>query len=303
MLKRVVTLFFLLATVNLSAISWNEFEMPEEIHVTQRIFSFTQTFDIASNQYRLGIVHRKLLSLLPQYEFYDLDNVLQAKAKMRWLSFGATFDVTDIDNNQIAIVEEKMLTWFSTFTILSPRGEILATAKMNFWNTKYTVSSPLFDGPIAELSRPFLRLKDNWKIKVLEKDAFKAGKIDPRVFMVVMAYQTDREYWSSQSDDNAISVSFSSEARAKSHMDYSELDHAIADQQKRLKKVNLSKTDLNAAEKLVNSYLKNREQTDDELVQACFTVLDVIARDDYAPEMNAALLSYVEAMRSKLKAF
>lgn len=170
-------------------------QLPQEFTVKERFLSLTTTFDIETKEYKLGTVHRKLLSLTHQYDFYNVHDELQANAKQRFWSFGAIFDVVDAKNSPIGMIEERIFTFFPTFTILSPGGAILAQAKMNFWGTKYIVNSPLYNEPIAILSRPFLRCKDDWKVSILTPQAFQANKIDPRLFIIVMTFQTDMDHW------------------------------------------------------------------------------------------------------------
>jgi uncharacterized protein YxjI len=175
-------------------------EVPQKFYVKQRWFSLTNTFDIETDQFKLGTVDRKFFSLSPvQYNFYDNAQQLQAKAKMRWLSWGATFDVTDSLDAPIGCVDEKIFTFFPTFEMISPVGEILAQAKMNFWGTKYTLSDPVTKLEMATLSRSFFRLKDNWTVNLTNPALFLQKQIDLRLFILVMAFQTDRDLWSRKS--------------------------------------------------------------------------------------------------------
>lgn len=168
--------------------------IPEEFSVNQRWLSFTTGFDIECSQYKLGTVHRKLFSLALEYDFYNIHEMLQAKARMRSFNLGAIFDVTDADDVPIGVVEENVFSFFPSFTILAADGAVLAKATRNFWGTKYTITGPSYEAPIATLSRSFFRLKDNWKVNILNLEPFH-GKIDNRLFIVVMAFQTDLDYW------------------------------------------------------------------------------------------------------------
>lgn len=187
----------LLLTCSLSAYS----SIPDEFYVKQRWHSLTTTFDIETKELKLGTVHRKFFSLLPQYDFYNVHDVLQAKARMRFLAFGAVFDVVDFNDSPIGVVEEKFTLFFPTFRLISSTGEFLGEASLNFWGTKYTLKNQYSDAPVATLSRPFFRLKDDWTAKIHDK-AYFDSKIDPRLFIVVMAFQTDRDYWKSLDTTN-----------------------------------------------------------------------------------------------------
>ena len=141
----------------------------------QHWLSFTTTFDIETDQLKLGTVHRKFLTLSPvRYDFYDYASNLQAIATMRWLSWGATFDVTDASGAPIGGVDQRLFTFFPHFEILSPVGHVLAIAKMNFWGTTYSISDPVTQEQIATLSRSFSRLKDNWTVTLTNPRLFSA---------------------------------------------------------------------------------------------------------------------------------
>lgn len=172
--------------------------VPDEFTVTQRWFSWTTDFDIETKNFKLGYVHRKFFSLALEYDFYDMDDSLLAKARMRWFSWGATFDVVDDLELPLGRVEEKIFTFFPTFEIISPANEILAIAKLNFWGTTYTLRDPVTSEPLATLYRPFFRLKDNWTVNIVNTELFYQKQIDPRLFVILMAFQTDRDMWDAE---------------------------------------------------------------------------------------------------------
>lgn len=178
------------------------FEMPAQFFVKQHWFSWTTTFDIESKDSKFGTVQRKILSLTPQYLFYDVNDQLQARAKMRFFSLGATFDIYDAEDVYLGKVDQRLLTFFSTFDLYRYDGYHAATAKLNFWGTKYTVKDPKTKEIIAVLRRSFFRLKDNWTVDVINTSLLAEKQIDPSMFVLVMAFQTDRDYWSKQGDQN-----------------------------------------------------------------------------------------------------
>lgn len=169
--------------------------LPEQFYVTQRWFSLTLSFDIECPDYKMGCVHRRFFSFRTQYDFYDSDENLQAKAKLRWISFMPIFDLTDEFDQPLGRVEEHFFTFFNTFDIISPDDKVQAVAKLNFMGTQYTLTDPTTNEVMATLSRSFFRLKDNWSVEILRPDLFEGRKIDPRLFITVMAFQTDMENW------------------------------------------------------------------------------------------------------------
>ncbi|MBN9378322.1 MAG: hypothetical protein BGO14_06635 [Chlamydiales bacterium 38-26] len=173
-------------------------EIPSQFFVKQHWISLTNTFDIETHDRKFGTIHRKLLSWTPEYQFFDVYDQLQAKAKMRFFSFGATFDIYDLFERPLGRVDERILTFFSTFDLYRSDGYHAAKAKLNFWGTKYTVSDPHTDAIIATLKRSFFRLKDDWTVDIIDSSLFFEKQIDPRMFILVMAFQTDRDYWKSK---------------------------------------------------------------------------------------------------------
>lgn len=224
-MKKYLLALFLFAFASLKGF----FELPEEFYVTQRWISLTTTFDVATNTQKLGTVDRTFFSLRYEYNFYDFNNAHQAKARMRWFTFGAIFDVTDADGKILGSVNERILTLFPTFEIVSPSGEILAIASMNLWGTEYSLKDPASNQEIANLSRPFFRLKDNWTVKVTNPSLLAEKKIDPRLFITVMAFQTDMDTWKNRDWLACSFCSYGGKARAINHSEFDEenLESAI----------------------------------------------------------------------------
>lgn len=171
-------------------------EVPTQFFVKQHWFSLTNTFDIQSKDQKFGTIHRKFFSLMPQYLFYDVNEQLQATAKMRFFSVGPTFDIFDANEQPIGQVNERLFAFFHTFDLYRADGYHVAKAKFNLLGTKYTVKDPVTDEVIAYLWRKFFRLKDNWTIDIVNQQHFIEKQIDPCMFMLVMAFQTDLDYWS-----------------------------------------------------------------------------------------------------------
>jgi uncharacterized protein YxjI len=171
-------------------------EVPEQFFVNQRYLSWTTSFDIETPDSTIGTVHRRLLSLLhTQYDFYDFEEQLQATAQTRFWALGVIFDVTDGEGKLLGCVRQQLLSFFPTFEILSPSGQILAVAEMNFWGTTYLVKDASALQKMATLSRSFFRLRDNWSVTIDDPELFKKMQIDPRLFITLMAFQTDFDHW------------------------------------------------------------------------------------------------------------
>lgn len=189
------TIFTLaLACSLLSNSMMNAIGVPDEFFVKQRWFAWTSTFDIETKSLKLGTVNRKLFSWsLYQYDFYNVDEELQASAKMRWMAWDITFDITDADEQSLGRVERKFTWFYPTYQMISPKNVIQAEASLNFWCTTYTVSDPTTQTVIATMHRNFFRLKDDWTVTIHDQQLFEENEIDPRFFIVVMAFQSDLE--------------------------------------------------------------------------------------------------------------
>lgn len=171
-------------------------QIPEEFFVKERWLSWSSSFDVETAIQKLGVVHRRIFSLMYQYDFYDASEKLQATAKTRF-TLGRVFDVTDSNENLIGSVHQTYFTFFPTFQIISPDYEIKANAELNFWGTKYILLDPVTDQEIARLTRPFFKFfTDKWTVTITNPELFAQKNIDPRLFVLVMVFQTDRDNWS-----------------------------------------------------------------------------------------------------------
>ncbi len=173
-------------------------QLPNEFTVTERWLSWTTTFDIETTEGMLGTVHRSPYSLVPEYHLMDNQENLMAKARMRFLSLLTVFDVEDQYRNSIGSVQQQFTFFFPTIKIISPTGRYLGQAVLNFWGTTYTVSDPTDGHTIAEISRPFLRLKSNWTVKIIDQAAISEKNIHPHLFLTLIAFQVDKEYWDAE---------------------------------------------------------------------------------------------------------
>ena len=269
MLNKLLLALAILCLHSTKSFAITQAEMPEQFTVTERLFSWTSSFDIETPQYRVGTVHRKFFSWKLEYDFFDVQEQLLAKARMRWLTFGAVFDVTDSSEQPIGMVEERVFTFFPTFDIFSPCGEKLATAQMNFWGTRYTLTDPITSQEIAVLSRPFFRLTSSWSVNIINPALFAEKNINPALFIIVMAFQTDREHWNRQADrdsNNNMNLSFESPyADAAKHIAMADmiipsLRIQLETYRSQVEGIEPTDADLNAVENMIESVLTNAQR-------------------------------------------
>ena len=172
--------------------------LPDRMYLTQHWVSYTTSFDIETKTRKIGTLYRRVLSFPLAYDFYDYSNHWVTSAQARFFSIGAHFDVTDNKKMPLGSVEEKIFTFFPSFTIVSNDGEKLASAEMNFWGTTFTVYDMETGQVMALMHRPFFRIKNNWTIDIINKQLLRSKNINQGLFLTVLAFQADREYWEQQ---------------------------------------------------------------------------------------------------------
>lgn len=262
MLNKIIYMLFSFGFLTSSLSAYLPDPLPETFTVKECWLSWTTDFNIETKEYKLGHVHRKLLSLKLEYQFYDIYSQLEATAKSRWFSWGVTFDVYDNRNNLLGTVEEKVFSFFPTFTINALNGEKLATAKLNFWGTRYTLKDPVTNSTMVTMERPFFRMKDNWKVTIRDQALFYQKGIDPRLFIIVMAFQTDKDNW--ESSNNNYKASASTEVSVIKDLkiflnEYDQLSEQLEIRRDRLAAVEPSELDFDKVEKLSEERLKALE--------------------------------------------
>jgi hypothetical protein len=182
-----------LQSPSFSAVTLND--IPNHFKVRQHWLSLTSTYDIEAKNQLIGTLYRKFFSLTYTYEFYDAFEVEQAIAKARFFSWTAHFDIYDTQDHLLGMAREKFFSFFGSFDILSPDNRLQATANLNLWGTQFTMIDPVTRETMAIMTRPFLRLKHDWNIKMVNRQLIEDRKIDPNVLLTVIAFQGDDEDW------------------------------------------------------------------------------------------------------------
>ena len=170
------------------------FELEEKMYLAEHYMSYTSSFDVSTDQRKLGTLYRRILSLNAVYDFYDYQNQPIASAQSHFFSFGAHLDVYDGNKQLLGTVEEQLLNWFPSFDIYSPDGMLLASARMNFWGTTFTLYDGHSDRVLAEMSRSFFRFRNYWTIQIKNLNRLKEKQFDPKLLLTVLAVQGDIEY-------------------------------------------------------------------------------------------------------------
>jgi len=175
----------------------------EPMYIKQHWISATTGYDVETKTQKLGTLYRRFLSLLLRYDFYDPFENKIATAKSKFFSLSAHFDIVDNNEQLLGSADESLFAFFPTFTVYAADNITkLASAKMNFWGTTFYVYDPVTDKEMAQLYRPFFRLKNDWTFEVTDQTLFDSKNIDKRVLLTIIAFQGDREYWESQRHSN-----------------------------------------------------------------------------------------------------
>lgn len=276
--------------------------LPDEFCVTQHWFSLTNDFSIGTKDYRLGTVHRKLLSLSLEYDFLDNNGQLQAFGRMRWFAWGATFDVFDSSFQSLGRIEEKFSWFFPTFNFISPSNMIQAEAKLNFWGTTYTVIDPLSKEIIATMQRDFFRLKDDWAVKIVNQGLFIQKELDPRLFVIVMAFQSDREEWQRQLNKYNHHNDFVVRGAVNINVENTENSNSLSEQLEKyreaLSTVEPAKEDYEFVDQLVTSKFtveKEAEEPEHNSFEKEFSmILPLLEGNQLSQTQKSALLNILE---------
>lgn len=195
----------LLSVIYLSTISIAQADPAkhETMYIKQHWLSMTTSFDIETKTQKLGTLYRRFMSLLLRYDFYDPFNNKIATAKSKFFSVNAHFDIYDNNNQLLGSADDSLFAFFPTFYIYDKNNVTkLAKAKMNFWGTTFYVYDPISNKEMAQLYRPFFRMKNDWTFEVTDHALFDSKNIDKRVLLTIIAFQGDREYWEQQRRDN-----------------------------------------------------------------------------------------------------
>lgn len=315
MLKKFMMSLATLLACTTSAFAALPAQMPDQFTVTEHFLSWTSTFDIESSHFKLGKVHRKLLSLKLEYDFYDNDEMLQAKARMRWLSWGATFDITDGLDVPMGRVEQRIFTFFPTFDIISPAEQKQATVKLNFWSTKYTLRDPVTEREMATISRPFFSFfYDCWTVNILDHHLMAEKNINPALFILIAAFQTDRDNWRRQQQvqdeldrqnkkKNGYYAGSIVTADSQSDESIELLKQQLAAFQGNFEDVEVTHTDIEKVDSLVQNFPFNEESlaelSENERIVEGMNQLVPLLNDDQLSHSEKGALFYL--MHSKIQ--
>jgi hypothetical protein len=172
-----------------------DFSLEEKITSTSRFF----TIEALSGKY-LGEIRKRYEDELLMFDLFDKAGEQAAVGVKGLVAKGVRVDVSDPEGSYLGRVEEVVLTFSpAKYRIYGKNGALLATASLNFWGTKFAVTS---EGEIdrgkelAFMSRPLPSAgsTDKWKVFIADDKAIGPnGYLDTRLLVMLGAFQTDFE--------------------------------------------------------------------------------------------------------------
>lgn len=203
--------------------------VPDSLYISEHWFSMTTGYSIRTPSEYLGSVYRKFFSFVLTYEFYNATEEPIAYAKSSFFSLTAHFDIYDAQDVFLGAADERYFSFFPTFDIYGRDGyTIIASAVMNFMGTTFTIYDPVTNKKMATLSRSFIRVKNDWTFKIIDKKIFLSRSIDPKVFITILAFQGDQEYWKKKNDSLRPFTSMNNSQSYRSNA-YNQVLHKIKD--------------------------------------------------------------------------
>tara|TARA_R110002126_G_scaffold127545_1_gene269791 strand:+ start:2774 stop:3703 length:930 start_codon:yes stop_codon:yes gene_type:complete len=173
-------------------------ELPYDMNLTHR-WTNTTSFEIETENHKVGTLYRRIIDNTLQYDLYDHDNYLLTSTQTQFFpikeySRHTRFDVYNKNECIMGAMDEQLFPFLPEFTIYSPEGIKLAHGERNFWNTIINVYDVLTDTKIATMSRPFFEKEISWNIRLKHKEPLLERNIDPNLFLTALAMQADNEY-------------------------------------------------------------------------------------------------------------
>ncbi len=205
-MKKIAASILSLLMVSQVSVAFQLDELPDQLHVNQNYVSPTISFDINNNNHKkIGFLSRKLYHLTPHYELLDVNGKLLATARSNFYLLNAHFDIYNADEQFLGMVDEDLVSMLPSFELWGPDGHRkLAHATMNIWGTEFKVTDPLTHQQIALMTRPFLRIKNDWTIKITNRALMTQKDINPDLLLTVLAFQSDKEAWKKRRDQDKV---------------------------------------------------------------------------------------------------
>ena len=165
-------------------------DLPNEFTLHESFLSVTTTMNVEDSKGNpLGKVKLEFLSLRTIFNYTNNLGQLVAQAEKEPFSWGSNITIYDCNHLKIGAIKEdvvnNILSLTKTYTINDANGlEIAKSIKpFHLGDTHIIIGASGKD--VARLDRPWLRLKDTWKVNVSNPSI-----IDSRILVMIGSYKT-----------------------------------------------------------------------------------------------------------------
>lgn len=169
--------------------------IPNKFYIRENAIGITRHYDLESKEQKFAYLERHSTDH-KTYTLYDTQQDTLTKIYSHVLSQTTYFEIYDAEQKKIGMVEEYFYASYPSFNIyLGDNKFPTASAKMNFWGTTFTLKDVLTHQEIAELSRPYFRLQNEWTVFIKEPVLLDKRRIDAKLLLSVVSIQCDEENW------------------------------------------------------------------------------------------------------------
>ena len=189
-MKNLAFIFFSLISINSFAGSCPVIALPSEFTLRENFLSLSTTMSVENSKGKtLGKVKLEFLSLRTIFNYTNNLGQLVAQAEKEVFSWGNNITIYDCNHLKIGAIKEDVInnifSLSKTYTIQNSAGVAIAKSIKPFHlgDTHIVIGSNGHE--VARLARPRLRLKDNWRINILNPSV-----IDSRVLVMIGSYKT-----------------------------------------------------------------------------------------------------------------
>jgi hypothetical protein len=189
--------------------SQNHLILPNHFNVQETAISLSRNYAIFYKEKNIGSL-KKFQKPYEHYALFDENNQKLTEVTSHVLSQTTYFEILDDKRQKLGMLEEYFHASFPSFNIYLGENKFpAASAKMNFWGTTFSIKDALTHQEIAEMSRPYLRLKNEWTIRIKEPIVLDKKRIDPKLLLSIIALQCDENNWQPKYIQQPLSMSTS----------------------------------------------------------------------------------------------
>ena len=201
MSKYILLLFaFVLSTLSLYAYTAPEEESPSSIKDLPANFTINgyymldeARFDLESTERHFGHIMRGFNQTRPEWLLFYYDGRLHARATTKFFSENSQIDITTANGVKLGSIKSRFFVLTPTYDIVAPNGAKLGVLNVNFWGTHATLTEP--NGQtVVTMHRPYFAWGDEWTVSIDDPEILDQLKLDSRLLITGIVFQTDREW-------------------------------------------------------------------------------------------------------------